>query len=138
MTEGSEDGSWSESEKTEAIIIKPLKSLSVSSNDVRNKLEKTEHELFRADDFCSQDAELIEPKKLHNPVLTSRPHLRLHKELKLTHARYVAEFKRSALTQNKLKLHTDNSSGSSKYVCDGEHRLVPHMWHFSKTYSTQK
>lgn len=66
LTEGSEDGSWSESEKTEAIIIKPLKSLSVSSND---------------------DAELIEPKKLHNPVLTSRPHLRLHKELKLTHAR---------------------------------------------------
>ena len=43
LTEGSEDGSWSESEKTEAIIIKPLKSLSVSSNDVRNKLEKTEN-----------------------------------------------------------------------------------------------
>ncbi|CAI8027634.1 hypothetical protein GBAR_LOCUS15769, partial [Geodia barretti] len=33
-----------------------------------------------------------------------------------------------ALTQNKLKLHTDNSSGSSKYVCDEEHRLVPHVW----------
>jgi hypothetical protein len=63
LTEGSEDGSCSENEKTEA---KPLKSLSVSSND---------------------DAESIEPKKLHNPVLSSKPHLRLHKELKLTHAR---------------------------------------------------
>jgi hypothetical protein len=64
--EGSEDGSSSETEKNEMIIIKPLKSLSVSSND---------------------ETELIEPKKLQNPVLASKPHMRLHKELKLNHAR---------------------------------------------------
>ena len=32
---------------------------------------------------------MIEPKRLQNPILASKTHVRLHKELKLTHARYV-------------------------------------------------
>ena len=34
-----------------------------------------------------EDCQQIEPKKFHNPVMASKIHMQMHKELKLNHAR---------------------------------------------------
>ena len=34
-----------------------------------------------------EDSQQIEPKRLHNPVMASKIHMQMHKELKLNHTR---------------------------------------------------
>ena len=56
----------------------------------------------------------IEPKKLYNPVMASKAHVRLHKELKFTHARYV---------HNNFGPSQHISLGTITDMCDSPH------WH---------
>lgn len=48
-----------------AVIIKPLSAISQPPEDYQQ----------------------IEPKRMHNPVMASKIHMQMHKELKLNHAR---------------------------------------------------
>lgn len=48
-----------------AVIIKPLSAVSQPPEDYQQ----------------------IEPKRMHNPVMASKIHMQMHKELKLNHAR---------------------------------------------------
>lgn len=73
MTEDGEDSDSSVSsgdrQPNGSVIIKPLSTLSQPP----------------------EDSQQIEPKRLYNPVMASKIHMQMHKELKLNHARLAAQ-----------------------------------------------